>query len=29
MQWIEAIINISAFAGFIAVASWPKTRQDR
>ena len=25
MQWIEAIINISAFAGFIGIASaWPE-----
>jgi hypothetical protein len=24
MQWIEAFINVSAFAGFIGVASWPK-----
>ena len=25
MQWIEALINVSAFAGFLGVAScWPK-----
>jgi hypothetical protein len=25
MQWIEALINVSAFAGFIGVAThWPK-----
>jgi hypothetical protein len=28
MQWIEAIINISAFAGFISVANLvPKKQQ--
>jgi hypothetical protein len=26
MQWIEALINVSAFAGFIGVAThWPKS----
>jgi hypothetical protein len=26
MQWIEALINVSAFAGFIGVANaWPKS----
>jgi hypothetical protein len=25
MQWIEALINVSALAGFVGVAScWPK-----
>jgi hypothetical protein len=25
MQWIEALINVSAFAGFLGVANcWPK-----
>jgi hypothetical protein len=25
MQWIEALINVAAFAGFIGVAThWPK-----
>jgi hypothetical protein len=25
MQWIEALINVSAFAGFIGLASaWPE-----
>jgi hypothetical protein len=28
MQWIEALINVSAFAGFIGLAThWPETRQ--
>jgi hypothetical protein len=28
MQWIEALINVSAFAGFIGVAThWPKNHQ--
>jgi len=28
MQWIEALINVSAFAGFIGLASnWPETRR--
>ena len=28
MQWIEALINLSAFAGFIGLAThWPETRQ--
>jgi hypothetical protein len=28
MQWIEAIINVSALAGFVGVANcWPKTRR--
>jgi hypothetical protein len=28
MQWIEALINIFAFAGFIGVATcWPKKQQ--
>jgi hypothetical protein len=27
MQWIEALINVSAFAGFLGVASyWPNGR---
>jgi nitrogen fixation-related uncharacterized protein len=26
MQWIEALINVSALAGFVGVATlWPKT----
>jgi hypothetical protein len=26
MQWIEALINVSALAGFVGVAScWPKS----
>jgi hypothetical protein len=25
MQWIEALLNVSAFAGFVGVANcWPK-----
>jgi hypothetical protein len=28
MQWIEALINVSAFAAFIALAThWPEPRQ--
>jgi hypothetical protein len=28
MQWIEALINVSAFAGFIGIASaWPENNQ--
>jgi hypothetical protein len=26
MQWIEALINVSALAGFVGIAScWPKS----
>jgi len=29
MQWIEALINVSAFAGFLGLASyWPNGRQN-
>jgi hypothetical protein len=29
MQWIEALINVSALAGFVGVAScWPKGHPD-
>jgi len=29
MQWIEALINISALAGFIGVANaWPENHQN-
>jgi hypothetical protein len=28
MQWIEALINLSAFAGFVGLAThWPETRR--
>jgi hypothetical protein len=28
MQWIEALINISAFAGFLGISThWPKQHQ--
>jgi hypothetical protein len=28
MQWIEALVNVSAFAGFIGlVTHWPEARQ--
>jgi hypothetical protein len=28
MQWIEALVNLSAFAGFIGLAThWPDRRQ--
>jgi hypothetical protein len=28
MQWIEALINVSAFAAFIGVANhWPQSQQ--
>jgi hypothetical protein len=28
MQWIEAIVNLSAFAGFIGLAThWPDTQR--
>jgi hypothetical protein len=28
MQWIEALINVCAFAGFIGLAThWPETRR--
>jgi hypothetical protein len=30
MQWIEALINVSAFVGFIGVAThWPENPRDR
>jgi hypothetical protein len=29
MQWIEALINVSAFAGFIGIANaWPEINQE-
>jgi hypothetical protein len=28
MQWIEALINVSAFVGFVGIAThWPKNHQ--
>jgi hypothetical protein len=30
MQWIEALINVSALVGFVGVAThWPKNHQER